>query len=125
MEAKTHQETFDTVAVHLLTQNKQSLDPKTGTCLYRGPNGLKCAVGALIPDDKYHRSLEGHSAGAGKVAEILESLGHSTRLCDRLQGVHDGWTPYHWPLMLREIAKDLGLDFTKAQQVIDGKTKAS
>jgi len=33
---------------------------KDGTtqCLYRAPNGNKCAFGLLIPDDKYHPRME-------------------------------------------------------------------
>lgn len=31
-------------------------------CLYRGPNGRKCAVGMFIPDDKYSERMEGKSA---------------------------------------------------------------
>lgn len=28
-------------------------------CLYRGPNGRRCAAGWLLPDSKYKSSLEG------------------------------------------------------------------
>lgn len=28
-------------------------------CLYRGPNGMKCAAGHLIPDEKYKPKIEG------------------------------------------------------------------
>ena len=30
-----------------------------GPCLYRGPNGLKCAIGHCIPDDRYNPKIEG------------------------------------------------------------------
>jgi hypothetical protein len=52
----TLQETFDKVCVHLLTQLQKSvfLDSNGSmACAYRGPNGLKCAVGCLIPDELY------------------------------------------------------------------------
>lgn len=32
-------------------------------CRYRGDNGTMCAVGCLIPDERYTPSLEGFSAG--------------------------------------------------------------
>ena len=32
-------------------------------CRYRGDNGTMCAVGCLIPDERYDISLEGFSAG--------------------------------------------------------------
>ena len=45
------QEIFDTVSVHLLTQNEKSQESDFyRSCLYRGPNGTKCAVGCLIKD---------------------------------------------------------------------------
>ena len=44
----TRQAAFNKVARHLLRQNAKSTN-KDGECLYRGPNGLRCAVGALIP----------------------------------------------------------------------------
>lgn len=45
----TEQQVFDTVAKHLLTQMQQSrstVDSTSISCLYRGPNGLKCAPDA-------------------------------------------------------------------------------
>jgi hypothetical protein len=41
----TEQKIFDTVALHLIKQGKQSIDAAKGMCLYRGPNGLKWDVG--------------------------------------------------------------------------------
>jgi hypothetical protein len=46
----TPQAAFDKVARHLLKQNARSTNETTGECLYRGPNGLRCAIGALIPE---------------------------------------------------------------------------
>jgi len=50
------QEIFDTVATHLFNQGKQSYD--NHKCLYRGPNGTKCAVGCLLPDRYYQESMD-------------------------------------------------------------------
>lgn len=51
------QEIFDTVSVHLLTQNEKSQESSFySSCLYRGPNGTKCAVGCLIKDEFYQPS---------------------------------------------------------------------
>lgn len=62
----TAQEIFDTVINHLLQQGGPALnynyddealdDP---VCRYRSNNGLKCAVGCLIPDDQYDPLMEG------------------------------------------------------------------
>lgn len=58
----TAQEIFDKVINHLLQQGGPALnynyddDP---VCRYRSNNGLKCAVGCLIPDDQYDPLMEG------------------------------------------------------------------
>ena len=44
----THQEAFDRVVVHLRKQGEPSGD--ADTCLFRGPRGTQCAVGALVGD---------------------------------------------------------------------------
>lgn len=46
------QELFDRISKHLLKQNERSAEHIGGACRYRGDNGLKCAVGAIIPDKK-------------------------------------------------------------------------
>lgn len=58
----TLQEIYSTVRQHLLTQNARSA--KNGNCLYRGPNGTKCAAGALIPDEIYTPSIENKRSSA-------------------------------------------------------------
>jgi hypothetical protein len=52
----TPQEIFDTVVTHLFQQGCQS--SVEGMCLYRSESGLKCAVGALIPDDAYDPKMD-------------------------------------------------------------------
>ncbi len=52
----TPQEIFDTVVTHLFQQGRQS--SVKGMCLYRSESGLKCAVGALIPDDAYDPKMD-------------------------------------------------------------------
>ena len=38
--------------------NERNRDNGVG-CLYRGPNGMKCAAGHLIPDEMYYPEMEG------------------------------------------------------------------
>jgi hypothetical protein len=45
------------MADHLATQRKVSGKPGY-SCLYRSPNGCKCAVGLLIPDELYTPYIE-------------------------------------------------------------------
>ena len=40
-------------------------------CVYRGPNGLMCAVGCLIPDDRYTLDLENQTPANYDVQEAL------------------------------------------------------
>lgn len=54
----TEQEVFDRVVTHFAEQKRIAANPM-GTCLYRAGD-LKCAAGALIPDDKYDGRMEGH-----------------------------------------------------------------
>jgi hypothetical protein len=90
------QEIFDTVAKHLLTQGKKAVDKYTGLCTYRAPDGLKCAVGCLIPDDVYKPEMD-NGTSAGRIdtiyinfPEVEEYLGidNLSLLCD-LQDIHD------------------------------------
>ncbi len=55
----TLREIFEKVKAHLLTQNSRSMMPGDDMmCAYRGVNGMMCAVGCLIPDEKYTRGIE-------------------------------------------------------------------
>jgi len=53
----TLQEVFDIVSTHLLKQGRKSVNI-SNRCVYRNENGMKCAAGALIPDDEYKPELE-------------------------------------------------------------------
>lgn len=106
----TKQQVFDTVAKHLLTQMQQSTSGKFETpCLYRGPNGLKCAAGVLIGDDEYCEEMELNSWNElvkhGLVPNEHKNLIHT------LQGIHDCVPPDAWHNQLKNTAKDLGLEF--------------
>ena len=68
------QDIFDFVATHLITQSVVSEDA-SGQCVYRSPDGLKCAIGCLIPDDAYRGNLEGHE---GNHLIVLRALGFNT-----------------------------------------------
>ena len=105
------QEVFDKVAVHLLTQNAKSLQvvshswqidnpayPPTVNCRYRGEEGRSCAVGCLIPDERYNDIIEGGSVESWRVQEILYAmdLQDHVKILSRLQHVHDGFEVIEW-----------------------------
>jgi hypothetical protein len=91
----THQAIFDTVARHLFTQGCQAT--KDDSCLYRGPNGTKCAVGILIPDSAYTEDMEFQSAESIiNDYDELEFLKPFRSLLTSLQYVHDSWEKPYW-----------------------------
>lgn len=55
----TAQQVFDYVAKFLLAQGKAAIVGTKSVCRYRTDDGLKCAVGCLIPDEDYDTSWEG------------------------------------------------------------------
>lgn len=56
-------EALETVRLHLINQKAQSVAfPDSGACMFRTSCGLKCAVGAIIPDEKYEPAMESNSS---------------------------------------------------------------
>lgn len=111
---KTKQEIFDEVVKGLASQGfKQSLLPEKdgGGCAYRGDHGRKCAVGHLIPDEKYSKAFEGDSVAEYNIQEVLKSEGYEDAcFLDQLQHCHDsGHTPEGMRIRLRSEAERLGL----------------
>lgn len=110
------QEIFDTVSVHLLTQNKKSQESSFySSCLYRGPNGTKCAVGCLIKDEFYDSSLENYIADSFCVINSLELSGiviseEIECLLVGLQNIHDTQEVSDWPNLLTNKGKEFNLD---------------
>lgn len=82
----TRQEMFDTAVRGVISQGAPSLS-EIGECLYRGPNGLRCAAGWLIPDDKYSSALEGRSVDTLVEKGIFPI--RQREFLDALQCAHD------------------------------------
>lgn len=127
------QETFDTVARHLLTQGEKSTkmekmgklngeDVLQPFCAYRGEGGLKCAIGVLIPDDLYDSDFECRAIYfiQGPVLDAvtpddIEEYHFGENFLEKLQLVHDEGDPNgdlitQWKRELRAIAESYGLD---------------
>ena len=110
-------EAFGLICEGLAAQGwKQARNPgPLGKCRYRTNNGLKCAVGQLIPDEVYDMGMEGETvhdfcdSGLFKFAGGPPDVG--THLA-RLQFAHDN---SHGPLdmqrLFRQYAADNGLTF--------------
>jgi len=92
----TPEDLFRTVASHLFRQGCQStrkINPNE--CLYRGPEGRKCAVGFLIPDSSYSPAMEGR--GLDSLIEdfggvLPQAILDNSSLLHRLQQLHDSYT---------------------------------
>jgi hypothetical protein len=114
------QQIFDKVARHLLKQNAKSRVVETGPdsdetvhCKYRGPDGLMCAVGCLIPDDLYDPKMEGRRAHAILGSLFFDRTGISREdmgLLEALQSIHDNTSVRDWPGHLRNLAESERID---------------
>lgn len=104
----------DRIATHLLTQREKSRDV-VGLCLYRGPNGRKCAIGILIPDSKYKKKMEGGGIMLQPLARILqEEIGccsvQESAFLIAFQNIHDCFHPHEWLYGLCRVYKAQSLD---------------
>lgn len=72
-------------------------------CVYRGPDGKKCAAGQLIRDDQYDPKFEGNCCffieGHGnnneysrEIHQILEKNGYNPVAVGWLQSLHDNYS---------------------------------
>ena len=87
-----NQEFFDKTLAHLKQQGVPSA--RGASCLYRGPEGTRCAIGFHIPDDMYNLRMEG--AGVSNLLQNYPELRHlfkgvSDELMIELQGLHDNY----------------------------------
>jgi hypothetical protein len=103
----TAQSVFNKVAIHLLTQKVQSLDKTGDHCLYHSPEGLKCSVGCLIPEDHKYLLLETLC-----VIDLLGSKEHvHYKLLSRLQTLHDDTNYFtNWKDQLTDLAGEMSLN---------------
>lgn len=117
------QDVFNRVVAHAREQGRRSLRP-TGPCAYRGANGTKCFIGALITDEAYDAGLEYQGASSTEVVQALRDSGidvqtpEDIELCTRLQAIHDEKvaddvnTPQHWEAGFERLARTFGLEYT-------------
>lgn len=129
-EMLTMQEIFDKVVNHMLTQGKRSAVQRpyltSQACLYRGPDGLKCAVGCLIPDSEYSTAFDDPdiNTGVAQLLAVMPKFGSALReggvdtddrrivsMLASLQNVHDEFKPRDWRQQLESKARIFGLQF--------------
>jgi hypothetical protein len=118
---RTLQQTFDHIALHLLTQNERSKSNDAlglEWCQYRSPHGLKCALGVCISDKNYRDSFEKGRSEYSSVIKAIKKSGwwpegesHKEVIVhfNRLQDIHDRESPEMWRDSLLEYANIFGL----------------
>lgn len=109
---------FDAAVTHLLKQDAKANDMENcdsndvPRCMYRAPNGLKCGIGGILPDDKYDPAFEGQGVNA-LPAPVLESMGiideGTELLAQRVQSIHDQLPVSLWAVALRTLARNFGI----------------
>lgn len=104
-----YQEHFDAVLAHLRKQGH----PTPDGCFYRHPTTSdRCGIGALIPDDKYSRDLEGRSTRHHLVLEAIGATKADEHFYAELQYVlHDSLDDSDFLETLEENARDFAIDF--------------
>lgn len=107
------QEIFDTAAVGLLTQKSKS-EVHSDHCMYRGPEGKKCAIGFCISDEDYDPSMEekpiGRILDRYEGPSIKKLSGVNRAFLTRLQRIHDSdSSPEEWKEKLISLAQGYNL----------------
>jgi hypothetical protein len=112
-----NQTVFRFVADHLLRQRRksQALPTKggrTSLCLFRGPGGLMCAAGCLMPDSDYDPEWEDEGeigSSENEVTSYFARRGFDLELLVGLQQLHDNDEVADWPRELQITAEAFGL----------------
>lgn len=120
--AHPHRRTFERVRDHLLRQGRRAVwfEMRWSPCQYRtvATDGtvLRCAIGCLIPEDRYDEMIEGATIES-LTARLDPALGidpstdpHILDMLIRLQGIHDNGPPPSWPAQLTAMAQTFDAD---------------
>jgi hypothetical protein len=92
LEIMTEQQVFNKAVTGVLGQGEPSItDDESSACVYRGPRGLKCAVGFLIKDREYCSQMEEVPVMdvIGMVPSLKKRLRDHVSLLDSIQRAHD------------------------------------
>jgi hypothetical protein len=112
----TYQQIFDRAWTHIVAQGKRAVNDE-GSCLYRGENGLRCAIGALITDEAYTKDIENLTV-LNIPKEVLRQSNLPTsiggcRFLAEIQGCHDypidGGFIDEFKKRMREVAAEYNL----------------
>jgi hypothetical protein len=117
---KNNQDAYDKVLKAIRNQKYvQSQNPLTETCVYRGPNSVRCAAGHLLPNSLYHKEMEGKSISSlimdfRSIEEYFSNVSDS--LLFELQTAHDSYLmsgKQQWELQMKKISGYYNLVYTE------------
>ena len=117
----TPQEVFDKVVSHLRKQGCRSETDKKNvagniSCLYRGPNGTKCAAGCLIDDEDFDPEMDSGYPVSDLFAKwpvVADKIGRDNQdLLTTLQNIHDEDMLVEWENGFKYCANKFGLIYT-------------
>jgi len=103
---------FNTVVDHLRKQGCRAESEWGEGCRYLDDRGRKCAVGCLIPADKYTPEMEGKTLYTLLREDYwsdLQDLAAHEALLTHLQCCHDTCPPEIWEYRFSKIAEYHGL----------------
>ena len=127
------QKIFNRIVKHLLTQNEQAKSKANyateGSCKYHTKDGLRCAVGCLIPWKVNTEDIEGTSVDSFVMGFLEDHIGYGLsvdpdddvlqEMLQDCQNVHDCNGPEYWRRDLENVAHDYSLDFPKINEVVN------
>jgi hypothetical protein len=107
---------FDKMVAHLREQKAFSAQsPNSMACSYRGAGGTKCAIGALIPDDKYDPDFEGHAVRLGmfdfEETDLRFLQDAQKSLHDDMRGLNRAWNPIEFEARVLKFSYKYDLEY--------------
>ena len=113
----TNQELYNRVVAHLRAQDCAAKEwvthpngPESNLCRYRTADGKKCAIGCLIPDERYSGTLEGRMVYQQEVLRAAGLTSKNVTLATRLQRIHDCKPVDDWESEFVLVAQEFGLE---------------
>lgn len=123
---------FKKIVGGLLKQGTQSMDKTESTCKYRGAGGMRCALGMVIDDAAYKKSLEGNTIMStdnirkSKIVKALVDSGIDVstpadiEFLGEMQEIHDSAFGRPWIENFKSAAvSHLGMSKSAAKALVD------
>lgn len=125
----TNQEAFNKVVISLRKQGRKSRVTLSNgffhdRCVYRGPNGLKCGAGHLIPDELYKDEFDNEFEDSS-IRNIVSHYGEEKVFGDKieninfiaqLQKIHDNYRVSIWEEEFARLAQEFNLTVPPIQE---------